>query len=321
MITYNHELYIAKAIEGVLNQKTNFLFELVIGEDCSTDNTKKIVLEYQRKFPHIIKVITSSNNVGMIKNSIRTALACDGKYIAYCEGDDYWHNPDKLQIQVDFLEHNPEYGMVHSNADLFDTRSGKLHDSYLKLIADLDDANAYFEILTDTRHVFTPTVCVRRDLLVDIIKNNPECSSERFLMGDLQIWLEISHVSKVKYFPESLATYNFLEESATQSKNPIKLLQFEQSFKELILLYLAKYDCPEEIRRQALSRITPTLLRLAIFANDRSVIKREIVEMRSLGLEKSLNWRERLICWCSDSVIKFSLILCIKKIWAIIKRP
>jgi len=320
MITYNHELYIAKAIEGVVNQKTNFLFELVIGEDCSTDNTKNIVLDYQRKFPHIIKVITSDTNVGMIKNSIRTTLACNGKYVAYCEGDDYWNRTDKLQMQVDFLEKNPKYGMVHSNANLFNTKSRVMYQSYLNLSSDLDDSNAYYEILTDIRHVFTPTVCVRKDLLFQIINNEPECSSEQFLMGDLQIWLEVAHISKVKYFAESFSTYNFLEESATQSKNPNKLLRFELSFKELILTYLTKYDCPDEIKLKTLSRITPTLLRAAIYANDRSVIEREVDEIRRLGLEESLNWRERFICWCSDSAFKFTFVLILKKIFSLKKR-
>lgn len=321
MITYNHEPYIAQAIEGVINQKTNFPFELVIGEDCSTDNTRKIIYDYQMKYPDIINLVTSDSNVGGHQNSLRTTIACSGKYIAYCEGDDYWHNPNKLQIQADFLENNDNYGMVHSNANLFNTYSGELTESYLKLSSDLDDANAYFEILTDTRHVFTPTVCVRRNLLIEILQNNPECTSEQFLMGDLQLWLELSHVSKVKYFTESLATYNFLEESATQSKDPIKLLRFEKSFKDLIQLYLAKYKCPEEIKRKVLTRITPTLLKAAIYANDRVVIKREMEEIRSLGLEESLTWRERLICWCSDSIIKFWFILVLKKMWMIKKNP
>lgn len=320
MITYNHELHIAKAIEGVLNQKTDFFVELVIGEDCSTDNTRHIVSEYQRRFPHIIKVITSNDNVGMIKNSIRTALACEGKYIAYCEGDDYWHNPDKLQVQVDFLEQNPEYGMVHSNANLFNTSTDKLHVSYLNLSPDLDDDNAYFEILTDKRHVFTPTVCLRRDFLVNILDNNSECINDNYLMGDIQIWLEISYISKVKYLSDSLATYNLHEESATQSKDFIKLLRFEISFKDIITYYLYKYDCSEDVKKNALSRITPTLLRLAICVNDRNIIMREYSELKNLEIEYLLNYKERFICYCSDSEFKFSLVIVLKKIWAIIKK-
>src|ERR1700690_2758382 len=104
MITYNHAPYITRAIEGVLQQKTTFPFELIIGEDCSTDGTREIVFAYQKKYPDIIRVITSDKNVGMNINGLRTIKAGKGKYIALCEGDDYWHNPEKLQKKVDFLK-------------------------------------------------------------------------------------------------------------------------------------------------------------------------------------------------------------------------
>src|SRR5450759_4098791 len=95
MITYNHEPYIRKAIDCVLAQRTNFPFELVLGEDYSTAGTRKIVFDYAKRYPDIIRVITSEQNVGMHKNGSRTGQACRGRYIAYCEGDDYWHHPYK----------------------------------------------------------------------------------------------------------------------------------------------------------------------------------------------------------------------------------
>lgn len=107
MITYNHEKYIAQAIEGVLMQKTNFPIELVIGEDCSTDNTRKICEVYARNYSEIIKLLPLGRNLGMISNFIRTLKACQGKYIALCEGDDYWICPSKLQKQMDLLKNSP----------------------------------------------------------------------------------------------------------------------------------------------------------------------------------------------------------------------
>ena len=89
MITYNHGPYIADAIEGVLMQKTDFRIELVIGEDCSTDDTRQIVLNRQSEHPDVVRVVTSDRNVGMHKNGDRVLRACRGKYIAVCEGDDY----------------------------------------------------------------------------------------------------------------------------------------------------------------------------------------------------------------------------------------
>jgi glycosyltransferase involved in cell wall biosynthesis len=125
MITYNHEPYIRKAIECVLSQKTHFPFELVIGEDCSTDGTREIVFDYARRFPDIIRVIASDQNAGMKNNFVRTNHACRGKYIAYCEGDDHWHHPEKLQRQADFLESHSEYGLVYSDHDRYFEKTGQ----------------------------------------------------------------------------------------------------------------------------------------------------------------------------------------------------
>jgi len=108
LITYNHNNFIRQTIESLLMQKTSFPFMIVIGEDYSTDDTADIVMEYVNKYPRIIKAICNSQNIGAMANLIKTLQECEGKYIAYCEGDDYWTDPYKLQKQVDFLEANPE---------------------------------------------------------------------------------------------------------------------------------------------------------------------------------------------------------------------
>lgn len=104
MTSYNHEQYIAQAIESVLCQQTNFGVEIVIGEDCSTDNTLKICQEYQRRYPDRIRIVASKQNVGMHANYRRTIEACRGKYIAMLDGYDLFTDPNKLQMQVEKLE-------------------------------------------------------------------------------------------------------------------------------------------------------------------------------------------------------------------------
>jgi glycosyltransferase involved in cell wall biosynthesis len=124
MVTYNHEPFIKQAIEGVLMQKINFPIELVIGEDCSTDSTRGICEEYAQKHKEIIRFLPSEKNLGMISTFLRTYKACSGKYIALCEGDDYWTDPYKLKNQVDFLEAHPDFVicfhdvMILKNGDL-----------------------------------------------------------------------------------------------------------------------------------------------------------------------------------------------------------
>jgi glycosyltransferase involved in cell wall biosynthesis len=110
-ITYNQEKFVAQAIESFLMQKTDFDFDIVIGDDSSVDGTFEILTAYQANYPGKISVISTGRNMGILPNVVNSTQLCKGKYIALCEGDDYWIDPFKLQKQVDFLEANPDYVM------------------------------------------------------------------------------------------------------------------------------------------------------------------------------------------------------------------
>lgn len=119
-ITYNHELYISDALDSFLQQVTTFDFEIVVGEDCSSDRTREIVNRYAALHPNRIRLITSAANVGANANFERTLRACRGKYIAICEGDDFWRDASKLQQQVQFLERNQDYVICYHDAIPFE---------------------------------------------------------------------------------------------------------------------------------------------------------------------------------------------------------
>lgn len=120
MITYNHESYIRQAIESVLSQKTNFGFEIVIGEDCSTDGTRAIVLEYAEKYPDQIVALLPKANQGWVSNFEQTRRQCRGEFIAMLEGDDHWIHEGKLQMQADFLRDNPGCSLCYTRVRRFD---------------------------------------------------------------------------------------------------------------------------------------------------------------------------------------------------------
>ena len=114
IITFNHENYIRQALDSILMQNVDFKYEVIIGEDCSPDNTRIILLEYHKKYPNKFKLILRDKNMGATKNLYDVLMKCQGKYIALLEGDDFWTNSDKLQLQVDFLEEHNEYtGVSH----------------------------------------------------------------------------------------------------------------------------------------------------------------------------------------------------------------
>jgi len=274
MITYNHAPYIARAIEGVVKQKTNFPFELVIGEDCSTDGTREIVFEYKRKYPNIIRVVASERNLGAAANSRQVAQACRGQYIAFCEGDDFWHDETKLQKQVDYLERNPECGLVYSGYDVYHPHLNKTIKDFIRykgwmmpkkptLIDFVEDKSVL------GRGIATCTVVLRRSLYDDVKTADPYLHlSGHFLMGDTQLWAEISTKAHLHYMTEALATHVISEESATRSKDVKKLLRFGVSQAEMMLYLCTKYNLPTNLRSAHERWLYDASLRLAFYQRD-----------------------------------------------------
>lgn len=109
LLSYNHDMYIGKCLESIVSQKTDFKYEIIVGDDASTDKTADIILEYAKKYPELIVPVIRKKNLGAVKNLVDLLKLAKGKYIAGCEGDDYWTDENKLSIQVAFLEDNKEY--------------------------------------------------------------------------------------------------------------------------------------------------------------------------------------------------------------------
>lgn len=127
-ITFNHEKYIRDALDSFLMQKVNFKYEILIHDDASSDRTQEIVKEYESKYPEIIKPIYQVENKYTKGERIAykyNVSRAKGEYIAFCEGDDYWSDPNKLQIQIDFMEKNPNCGMCFHSMENIDAKSGK----------------------------------------------------------------------------------------------------------------------------------------------------------------------------------------------------
>jgi glycosyltransferase involved in cell wall biosynthesis len=169
MITYNHEPYIARAIEGVLEQESPYTYELVIGEDHSTDRTREICLEYERMHPGVVTVLRSNVNLGITGNFARTLGACAGKYVALCEGDDFWTNRSKLHQQVKVLEEHPEYVMTCGRVEMVN-EVGLTPDDTSQLeeqLIRIKREPGFFDLL-EYNMINTPTVCIRRDVMAKL---------------------------------------------------------------------------------------------------------------------------------------------------------
>ena len=251
MITYNHAPYIAQAMDGVLSQKTDFPYELVIGEDCSTDGTREIVLRYAEAHPDVIRVVTSESNVGMRANSRRTTEACRGKYIAWCEGDDYWHRDDKLQLQVDYLENHPECKLVYSDFGFHDVSTGERVSAFNRARGlDPPQNPTLSDLLFGRCGIITCTVCAHLKTIRCVMRSDPYVyDSRRFLMGDTPLWADILAHGRIHYLPESLAMHIILPESASNSQSAVRQHRFIVSNSEMRVYFAHKYGLPaDEVR-------------------------------------------------------------------------
>lgn len=248
VITYQHRDYIAGCLDGILMQKTSFPFEIIIGEDESTDGTREICMEYAKKNPDKIRLFLRSRNTSQYYdddgkfvtrfNGIWNRMSTRGKFVAWCEGDDYWTDPYKLQRQVDFLETNPDHGLVFTDCSLSYQESGRfVRSRYEKEIIHVGRA---FEKLLEKNFIATPTVCARRDLVLkgnELIILHPH-----WVMGDYPMWLEISRHAQIGFLNKVTAVHRFLRESASRTRDVHKRLRFIESDFEVKEYFMNRYN-------------------------------------------------------------------------------
>ncbi len=195
---YNHEKFIAKTLDSVLMQRTNFPYEIVIGEDCSTDNTRNILISYQQRFPDIFRLLLHEKNLGAFKNGKQVLEACTGDYIACLEGDDYWLTPEKMQKQVDFLDLYPHCSTCFHDALIVYEDGSKESTSYRPR---QNEFSTVENLLLDN---FIPTAAVmfRRGLFGTI----PDWIS-RLKMADWPLHILNAVHGDIGYIDETMSAY------------------------------------------------------------------------------------------------------------------
>lgn len=205
-IAYNQEAFLRETLNSILSQNTSFPYEIVIGEDCSTDNTRKICIEYQQKYPAKIRLLLPQKNVGMIPNFFNSIKSCRGKYIAFCEGDDYWTDPHKLQKQVDFLESNSTYIGTFHRAHFLNERNGAdtCYPVWYKENVEFTDAVREWLIPTNTL-MFRNT----NDFPFSHFENKLTYS------GDRLMHLLLTDKGPIHYMHETMAVYRIHNAGAT----------------------------------------------------------------------------------------------------------
>lgn len=208
--TYNHEPYIRECLEGIVNQKTNFPYVAIVHDDASTDGTAKIIREYALKYPDIIKPICQTENQyskpgKTIRRILDKAIKETGaKYIAWCEGDDYWTDPLKLQKQFDFMESHPEYSLHFHNASYYNQQLGKVTSHFDRYPEDTT-------VPTETMIIQGGGFCPSCSLFYrsELMKDYPDFA-RNYHIGDLPLQIYLAIKGKVFYSPENMSTYRIM---------------------------------------------------------------------------------------------------------------
>lgn len=203
VICYNQADYIEETLNGILNQKVNFAVELILSNDCSTDNTDKIITEISNNYHGKISIryINHQKNIGMMPNFISSLEKCNGKYIALCDGDDYWVDENKLQRQVDFLDNNLEFSLIHTNV------YGRIENQIIKEIS-LKKWNLLQEELSLKEALYFPIAFTSTSLFRNV--KIPDKIKRDFLQltsGDWGLWIFLTLKGKAKFMNYHSAVY------------------------------------------------------------------------------------------------------------------
>jgi glycosyltransferase involved in cell wall biosynthesis len=198
-IAFNHESFIRKALDGFIMQETDFAFEVLIHDDASTDNTAEIIREYELKYPDIIKPVYQTENQwrkGIRGSSVHNFPRAKGEYIALCEGDDYWTDPQKLKRQVEFLDSHQDYALVAENGLVLNSEKNTQYN-----FNDSKEGDIEVSELLGKRKFPTASAMFRKKYI------NPEFEKLKY-KGDVILWCYLAGKGKIRYLPNISSVYS-----------------------------------------------------------------------------------------------------------------
>jgi glycosyltransferase involved in cell wall biosynthesis len=273
--TYNHERFIAQAVTSALTQETNFPVEVIVGEDCSTDGTRQVLIDLQRQFPKKLKLLLHNPNIGGGKNVAAVLAACRGQYVAMLEGDDYWTDPRKLQKQADALDANPEWSACFHQSRMVDENGIEDAKVFPK---NWTNPIATIEDLLRVNLIFTCSVMFRNGLFGPL----PAWHQET-VPGDWAIHLLNAHHGPIGFLPEVMGHYRVHAQGVWTTKSVAQ--QHAEIFKMLRLVdhhfggqYARQID---EYRIQAVTDLANQYDKLAKYAAELSAERRARDERRA----------------------------------------
>lgn len=290
-LVYNHEPYLRDCLEGFVMQQTNFPFVAIVHDDASTDGSAAIIREYEKKYPHIFKPIYEIENQwqkhdGLIDRIMIEAIDATGaRYVAMCEGDDYWIDPFKLQKQVDFMEKNLEYGLCYTDFNRFEENSHTI-TKFMFEKQQLYRPISYEQHLLKPGYLAPMTWLYRSDLMSYM------CNADVYTDGTYAYMLEFLYNSKVAYIPKVTAVYRSHAGSASSPIGNKALFRYTVGVFRTQIHYTQKYPCSEEFKRKVLMRGYLSKLPIAIMAEQEEFVREAKTFMDAQDMDIDMIIRE-----------------------------
>ncbi|MGN1374952.1 MAG: glycosyltransferase [Prevotella sp.] len=238
VITYNEEKTIARTLDSILMQKCSMPIEIVIGEDNSTDGTRAICEDYARRYPDIIRLMEKTPNKGIIDNYFDCLLACNGKYIADCDGDDFWITADKLEKQREILDNNPNVVLVHTDWRYYNEETHATSSHKPQPFTDMITKGDLMtkDVLTYTGGfiIHLCTAMFRADAMLEAYRNDTLLfRNKAFKCEDKQVSFAMTLKGDIAFLPEITLHYSYGKPSACNKKDERKQYYYDKSMLEL----------------------------------------------------------------------------------------
>lgn len=199
--SYNRADTVGQTLDSILAQKVDADIEIVIGDDCSTDNAREVLLKYKEQYPDVIKLLFHKKNMGLGANWATCIKACKGKYICNCDNDDYWHNEHKLQIQMDYMESHPESNICITNHRTLNRTTGEIKECK----AEIDHSDIQ-QSMWGGCHFCNATIMYRADFIKAHLDLD-EFIKRHFTLQDWPAWVILTAYTDIDELPDLTATW------------------------------------------------------------------------------------------------------------------
>lgn len=318
VITYNQEDTIGRTLDSILEQQTDFPFEIELADDCSTDRTSEVCRAYAIQYPDCIRYTRNKVNLGVRENYFAALRRCKADYIADCAGDDYWVDPYKLQKEADLLDAHPEVGLVHTDFQYVNEANG-----HVMANSDVEENKPYLREFIPPGELVLPltrlkmlihlcTALYRKDVFLRAEQEHPYVfGNPDITLEDFQLSVIYAHETSVAYIPDVTLHYTLGHESESHTNCSLRSFDFIFALLRMCRYFEIAYNLDAEWMAQVYDEKARFLMTAAFIQQDgvRMNALKDFYEENKIVLP----WRSRLLLWLSRSKYLWRISAGVKK--------